>query len=336
MKSRLTAGFALVVCLALLPAFIPDAGTQSRETTGEVCATCHADNDPATGPDFDFDKIAQSIHAELTCADCHPGVTTTHDADLPPASCSSCHADASGEFIGSVHARADGEPITCGTCHDGHTIQAVRQDDTSNRLDVSDTCGHCHTVEQEEFQRSIHYTALLDDDTAHWAPDCTTCHGVHRVYTIAAPASPISPGRLPGTCGGCHDDPEFAESVGVSEERLASYKDSIHGLRNRFGQENIATCKDCHGVHSVLPPDDPASTVSKENILATCSACHEEANENFVAATVHVRATPESSIGVFIVRWFYIIFIVVLVVGFLLHVSFDLIARRRKRKEGAG
>ena len=86
----------------------------------------------------------------------------------------------------------------------------------------------------------------------------------------------------------------------------------MHGLRNRFGTTIAAACDDCHGAHLVLPASDPESTISPGNIVATCGACHPGANEHFVEAPIHVEATAENSLGVFAVRWFYIVFIAVL------------------------
>ena len=70
----------------------------------------------------------------------------------------------------------------------------------------------------------------------------------------------------------------------------------ITASRSCSGAPDSATCVDCHGAHLVLPASNPASTVSDENIVATCQTCHPEANESFATYIVHDDPTNPDQI----------------------------------------
>jgi hypothetical protein len=60
-------------------------------------------------------------------------------------------------------------------------------------------------------------------------------------------------------------------------DQYALYQTSRHGQLLAKGDENVATCIDCHGAHEILPPDDPRSSVYVRNIPRTCGRCHSDA-----------------------------------------------------------
>lgn len=303
----------------------------------ERCCVCHVDGS-AVAPQVDLEELKGSEHATLSCTSCHRGIGLAHGTEVPEVDCNACHLEITEVFERGVHwrelKRRNPDAPNCVGCHGSHGVRPA-EDFTSpvNHAHVSSVCGACHQSQLRQFERSSHGLALADAGKREMAPACTTCHGEHVIFAAGAPASPASPGRLPRTCGGCHDDPRLAEVLGIPSERLKSYNATIHGLRNRFGVTTVATCADCHGTHLVLPESNPASTVSQNNLVRTCAGCHPGANENFVKAKIHVQATPESSPGVFAVRWFYIVFISILGTGFVMHIIFDLIKLRRRRRE---
>jgi uncharacterized protein with PIN domain len=49
----------------------------------------------------------------------------------------------------------------------------------------------------------------------------------------------------------------------------------------KSGLTVTAMCTSCHTAHSVLPKNDPASTVNRSNIPATCGRCHHGIEEQF-------------------------------------------------------
>ncbi len=71
------------------------------------------------------------------------------------------------------------------------------------------------------------------------------------------------------------------------------YRETYHGKAMALGKPNIASdvaaCYDCHGHHDVLPPSNPASHLSKANILATCQQCHPGATRKFTEYQPHAN-----------------------------------------------
>jgi formate dehydrogenase gamma subunit len=99
----------------------------------------------------------------------------------------------------------------------------------------------------------------------------------------ATPGGPNS--NLPGTapalqCQGCHAPgkpiPYLAGSK-VHTAPHAAYDQSFHARAIQNGTK-AATCKDCHtkngDLSTMLPPNDPASTINRANIAETCGRCH--------------------------------------------------------------
>lgn len=64
---------------------------------------------------------------------------------------------------------------------------------------------------------------------------------------------------------------------------------SVHALAIDAGNENAASCVDCHGAHNIQPPDEPRSKISQ-----TCAACHSTIYEQY-ATSVHGAALLEES-----------------------------------------
>jgi len=78
-------------------------------------------------------------------------------------------------------------------------------------------------------------------------------------------------------CVRCHEQPG------------ESYSASVHGLAQKAGHVDAATCADCHGSHDILPPASPASPLHFVRQAQTCGQCHpKEARD--VAASVHGKA----------------------------------------------
>ncbi len=48
----------------------------------------------------------------------------------------------------------------------------------------------------------------------------------------------------------------------------------MHGQRLGEGDEQVATCYDCHGGHEIKEVNDPASSVYPVNLPGTCARCH--------------------------------------------------------------
>ena len=91
--------------------------------------------------------------------------------------------------------------------------------------------------------------------SVHSQLDCIDCHdGIKElVHDKNLP---------PPNCASCH------------EKEQKDYAGSIHGMSHSMGASGAAQCWDCHGSHEMLPAKNPASSVYKLNLPATCAKCH--------------------------------------------------------------
>jgi predicted CXXCH cytochrome family protein len=236
--------------------------------------------------------------------------TTAADPKEYVQGCFTCH---SRENLGAVEVGGESKSLyvdqaayqasvhglhTCNGCHLGfsHNPHAV----VSNAADFAqiarESCRSCHANQFAMYEDSYHGT-LKKGESAQGinAPDCVDCHGAHdvRPATSAAFRSQIA-----DICGRCHG------------ARKGTYLDTYHGKAVLLGREAAATCTDCHGTHSILPVGNARSTLSSQNILATCQKCHPDANKNFASFRVHITATsPKAPSVVFWVSLFYIVLI---------------------------
>ncbi len=86
-------------------------------------------------------------------------------------------------------------------------------------------------------------------------------------------------GEVPGFCGRCHSDPvymmRFKPDARVDQER--EYWTSQHGVALGKGDDRVATCTDCHGVHDIRAVAAPESRVYPTKVAETCNGCHGDA-----------------------------------------------------------
>ena len=285
------------------------------------CGGCHG---PGTtlpnlgGDEFHKDKhrqYASSIHAKkmpngkpaARCVDCHTKMGDMA-TDLPPdnpkstvfatnqeQTCGACHQDALKTFHNSIHGgllnKGDTRAASCSDCHGSHTIQPVKQaNSTLYRSHLTQICIQCHSGIVEDYERSAHGKLYKAGDTR--GPICTDCHSAvshnrapksRRDFTL----------QMVDKCSSCH------------VKQAPTYRDTFHGQAEAYGYKPAATCADCHTPHRNLPPSDPASTVNKANLVQTCSKCHQNANPSFATYNPHPEPTnPEKGFWVYFVNTF--------------------------------
>jgi len=159
----------------------------------------------------------------------------------------------------------------CTDCHTPH--HELPPDDPSstvNRDNIPQTCANCHKGIYEQFSRSVH--SPLVNKTDKKLPVCSDCH---RSHDIEEPRHGDFRLEIINQCGGCHED--------VTE----SYFETFHGKVSKLGYSAAAQCYDCHGSHDILPPDEPESHLSRQNIVATCGQCHEGSHRQFAGYLTH-------------------------------------------------
>ena len=256
----------------------------------ENCLSCHG---PGTGLKNSKGQpitvnpaaLAHSVHAGFQCVDCHAGAAQfPHTAKTASASCQTCHSDVPQVLKTSAHAML-GDPNdaqACTSCHGAHDV--VKPSTLGTQF-----CAPCHSTEVSQYEKSIHGRAHArgNRDVA----TCQSCHGAaHQVLTADSPASPVNKVHLADTCGSCHSNPRLvAKYYFAVAFPVAAYKAGVHGRAIEHGNLKAASCSDCHGVHDILPTDDPHSTIWKQNVAATCGKCHADVYDVY-RGSVHGQA----------------------------------------------
>ena len=279
------------------------------------CSICHAE---------EVEQHQRSIHGQLVergdpdapvCLDCHAGHGTQSRSD--PASptfsqnipnlCGRCHQDGEAaaarhhstqenvvdNYAMSIHGKGLLESgltvtATCVDCHGSHSpLPASDPESSVNPANIPATCGKCHHGIQEQFEASIH--SRLVTDTAEDLPVCSSCHSAHSISRTDEGAFKL---EILQTCGKCHED--------VAETYFQTY----HGKVSQLGSEVAAKCHDCHGAHDVLPPTDPNSHLSRDNIVETCAKCHEGSHRRFAGYLTHAtHHDPKKYPALFYTFW---------------------------------
>ena len=188
------------------------------------------------------------------------------------------------EWHDSVHSRLD-----CTACHAGFEAREHTPGETEGWYTQAKltACSDCHADEFTMYDKSFHGDLVMNEGSTS-APACGDCHGSHG---IISPSSAEFRPSVIGMCTRCHG------------EKSETYMDTYHGKSFRLGETSTAVCTDCHGHHAILPRSNPASSVSPENVVATCGKCHEDASTKFASYLVHVdRSTPKSSLWVWLME----------------------------------
>ena len=328
------------------------------------CGFCHDDVQ---------EKYAKSVHGLMpqtkgtdgvrsaTCKDCHG----THDilaSDDPEsrifkgnvaATCAACHSrpdvlkhlglgrlNPSKDYEASVHARAvkadpKSKAPTCSDCHGAHEIYGTQDPRSAfSPLNVPGLCGRCHEKEGTEYKESIHWSAV---ERGHFeSPVCNDCHEEHGIQRPSDPRAPTS--RLKQSsrlCAGCHSQEQLMARFGLDARRFESYMDTYHGLAVLAGSPDAAVCTSCHEVHAIRSSLDPKSSVHPDHLEKTCGKCHDKVTEAFVKIPVHPVDTRTRNPIAFWVQKLYILLIVAVVGGMLLHNAVILFfyIRNKYRKE---
>jgi cytochrome b subunit of formate dehydrogenase len=237
------------------------------------CWDCHGSHDIV--PVKRADSPVYKLNLPRTCAQCHsnPGLTREYQMKFP---------EAAAHYMESIHGRAllvKGLIVapSCNDCHGVHDIKRDRDRESPiSHANVAKTCGKCHIKVEAVYEKSVHGQLLARDEKN--GPVCTTCHTAHEVEPPRTGHFKMASDQK---CGGCHRD------------RLEHYRDTYHGKAIALGRPNVASdvaaCYDCHGHHDVLPPSNPASRLSKTNILATCQQCHPGATIGFTDYKPHAN-----------------------------------------------
>jgi hypothetical protein len=152
------------------------------------------------------------------------------------------------------------------------------------RGQAPNSCLDCHSaldppykVTEEQFSQDIHAQKGLT---------CASCHGgdpskddQDAMSKQAGFRGKIARKDVPALCGRCHSDGAYMRQYNPSlrTDQFAQYLTSVHGKLRAQGDEKVAVCTDCHGVHDLRPASDTRSKVHPLNIAQTCARCHADA-----------------------------------------------------------
>jgi predicted CXXCH cytochrome family protein len=291
------------------------------DDASQECLACHSDPIDITLQDrttraltVHATDLAQSVHAGVSCVDCHPAASEVPHPERTFASsrqfsvamseqCRQCHFQEYRKSLDSVHAaavaRGDTTAPVCIDCHGSHAVKKPNQP----RTRVAEACGRCHTATAATFAQSVHGRDIASNSAD--VPTCTNCHGGHQ---IAGPGQPGWRSSTPEICGSCHSDPARMKKYGLSTDVLHTYFADFHGktaslrgsrtssalVGNRTpsvlgsrrpsglrDEQVVAVCSDCHGTHGVARVTSAASPAMRANVLDTCRRCHEDAAAGF-------------------------------------------------------
>ena len=268
----------------------------------DKCLECHGEKDLTkdlpggkTTSLFVDEKIRQaSVHAKLSCAECHPDLAGEHPDDAKPATpvnCATCHKEQADIYKTSVHgiSRSMGSSgaASCTSCHGTHDMLSPKNPNSPTfKLNLSRTCAKCHDnagINKEyrmrfpdvaaHYQESIHGRGMEKMGLVV-APSCNDCHGVHDIKRSVDRSSPVNKANLAKTCGKCH--------LGIEE----TYNKSVHGQLLAKGDSRGPVCNDCHSAHDIENPNTAHFKQASDN---RCGKCHEESLKHY-RDTYHGKA----------------------------------------------
>lgn len=153
------------------------------------------------------------------------------------------------------------------------------------------SCISCHDSDLFLPKDRAKIAKFHDDVHAQVGLSCHDCHGGNPdpdadMVTSMDPKFAPNPFRgkpkrteIPEFCGRCHSSAEFMKRFNPATrvDQVAEYRTSVHGQRLAKGDENVATCIDCHSVHDIRRKSNPDAPVYATHVAETCSRCHSDA-----------------------------------------------------------
>jgi cytochrome b subunit of formate dehydrogenase len=328
----------------------------SDSNLAEACGECHADVKKTFLASAHGQAYRAGVQGAPNCISCHqnPIASTSSAQDTAQLKtaqekvCLACHLDdpavrgrtsPSTGFIAayasSVHgsslSKGNGSAANCVDCHGSHSmLKGSNPRSSVNKLNIPGTCSKCHADIEHRYRESVHGAALASGVIA--APVCTDCHGEHNILKHNDPKSPVAPTNLSTqVCSPCHSSVRLSSKYGFRSDKFQTYSDSYHGLAMQAGDVAVANCASCHGSHDIKPSSDTTSSINKANLARTCGKCHAGANERFTEGKVHLTMTAAQEPLLYWIATGYIVLIIFVVGGMIVHNILDFIRKSRRR-----
>lgn len=229
--------------------------------------------------------------------------------------------------MGSVHrvnqAGLQASPhkdLKCQDCHPATTSAPH----TPAMLKQKAACGNCHEEVRKPFSKGAHsHPDLVAGDH----PTCIYCHGKGDAHAVRPPAAWTRKDKV-ALCSHCHANADRMRRYKADPDAVVSYEESFHGKALlRFGNEKVAICTDCHGVHGMLSPVNPAATTHRNHAAHTCgqAGCHAGARINFaMSGANHLRLKMKEFPLLQGELWFFRLLIVGVIGVMLFIITLDL------------
>lgn len=319
------------------------------KNSGKVdCSICHSE---------EVENYKMSKHGQLTardkevapgCTDCHGEhkILAKDNPEAPiftlniPNLCGKCHKKGTAaarisstikkEIVKNYKMSIHGKGLmksglmvtaTCVDCHTNHReLPSENPNSTVNPDNVNQTCSKCHLGVSKSFKKSVHSPQMTDTEKA--LPKCNDCHLSHSISRVDQTDFRQ---KTIFQCGKCH------------EKVTETYFDTFHGKVSKLGSGRTAKCFDCHGSHSILPPENPESTLSRQNIIGTCKQCHPNANRKFTGYLTHATHHNKEKYTVLYYTYLFMTTLLISVFIFfglhtLLWLMRGLVENRKKKK----
>lgn len=324
---------ALILAVLLLLFAGSARAEEPVQGTDSYCLSCHSNPNLsmklASGEEVSLyvnpESLHQSVHSPLgiECVACHTDITSVPHSELTIQSkrdltralyqaCTKCHSAIAEKTLDSMHAQVSADHPEAPVCTDCHGAHDVRPPDEP-RSRISTTCSNCHGAIFAQYQKSVHGSALIQDNNPD-VPVCTDCHGVHNIQDARTNQFRV---QSPELCANCHANQELMNKYDLPANVYSLYQLSWHGVdvavyKSRWPtiQHDSAVCTDCHGTHDILETQDPASSVNPANLLSTCQKCHPKAGKNWSGSwTGHNEIDIQRTPLLFYINLFYTSFV---------------------------
>jgi predicted CXXCH cytochrome family protein len=323
------------------------AGGKTVAGEKQYCLGCHTHNITMVTKNnetallkVDMTALNSSVHAKLSCFDCHFGFSSTEhpkrnfrsirEFSLASADmCRRCHFDKYSKTLDSVHytllsqGRLDA-PV-CTDCHGSHSVARARAD----RIQTAQKCEKCHAEVYQTYALSVHGKSLLKMGNVD-VPICSDCHSAHSTQD---PRTMDYREKVPEMCGKCHANKDLMSKYGLYAGVVNSYLQDFHGVTLKLyrklkntsasSKQSMATCVDCHGVHNITKTTGAGTTFVKTQLVKKCRVCHAGASNDFPGAWLsHYEPSLGNAPLVFLIRLMYKIFIPFMLTGLVLQILF--------------
>ena len=267
-------------------------------TSPVSCGNCHAEIQKLYDTSLHGKLSARRDPNAPVCKECHGahGVLGRKDPGSPifsmniPTLCARCHREGQkaavrykgteknivANYTESIHGKGlikSGLTVTatCTDCHTSHgELPAMDPASSVNPANIPATCDRCHHGIHELFVASVHSPLVTKTDKP--LPVCSDCHSSHSIGRTDKDDFKLV---IMDRCGKCH------------KEIAKTYFETYHGKVSQLGYTNTAKCYDCHGAHDILPPENPKSHLSRQNVVGTCQRCHPGATRRFAGYLTH-------------------------------------------------